>query len=60
MFSALGAKHWLFLTMIFFVDFFQVFVGVVGVDLRGSDVGVPEHHLDRADVGAVLQKIGGE
>ena len=43
-----------------FVDFSQVFVGEMSVDLRGADVGVAEHHLDRADVGAVLQKIGGE
>lgn len=43
-----------------FVDFSQVFVGEMSVDLRGADVGVAEHHLDRADVGAVLEKVGGK
>ena len=32
----------------------------VGVDLGGRDVGVAEHRLDRAEVGAVLEQVGGE
>ncbi len=29
-----------------FVDFFEVGIGDVGVDLSGTDVGVSEHGLD--------------
>ncbi len=43
-----------------FMDFFQAFVGDMGVDLCGSDRGMAEHRLDAADVGAVDQKIGRE
>ena len=32
----------------------------VGVDLRGGDVGMAEHGLDSAEVGAVHEEIGGE
>ena len=32
----------------------------VGVDLRGGDVGVAEHGLDRAQVGAALEQMGRE
>jgi hypothetical protein len=38
----------------------QVVAGDVGVDLRGGDVGVAEHGLDGAEVGAVLEQVGGE
>lgn len=44
----------------FFVDFFEVGVGDVGVDLGGADVGVAEHGLDGAEVGAVHEEVGGE
>jgi len=35
------------------VDFSEVLIGDVGVDLGGADVGVAEHGLDGAEVGAV-------
>ncbi len=34
--------------------------GHVGVDLGGGDIGVSEHDLDRAQVGAALQQVGGK
>ena len=42
------------------MDVVQVFVGNVGVDLGCGDVGVPQHRLYTAEVGAVLQKVGGK
>ncbi len=42
------------------VDFFEVLVGDMGVDLGGGDVGVAEHGLDGAEVSAVHKEIGGE
>lgn len=42
------------------MDFFEVLVGDVGVDLGGGDVGVAEHGLDGTDVGAVHEQVGGE
>lgn len=42
------------------MDLFEVLVGDVGVDLGGGDVGVAEHGLDGADVGAVHEEVGGE
>ena len=44
----------------FLVDFAEVLVGDVGVDLGGADVGVAEEGLDGADVGAVVEEVGGE
>lgn len=41
-----------------FVDFAQVFVGEVSIDLRGADIGVAQEHLHRAEVSAVLQEVG--
>lgn len=35
-------------------------VGDVSIDLGGRNVGVTEESLDRAEVGAVHQKVGGE
>ncbi len=35
-------------------------VGDVGVDLGRADVGVAEHGLDTAEVGAVHEEVGGE
>src|SRR5688500_18776557 len=32
----------------------------VGIDLRGRDVGVPKHFLDRPQVGAAFEKVGRE
>src|SRR6185295_8763669 len=34
--------------------------GYVGVDLRGGDVGVPEHRLHRAQIRAALEEVGRE
>ncbi len=44
----------------FLVDFFEVGVGDVGVNLGSADVGVAEHSLDGAEVGAVHEEVGGE
>ena len=44
--------------MIFVVDFFEVGVGDVSVDLGSTDVAVTEEGLDRAEVGAIHEKIG--
>lgn len=44
----------------FLVDFFEMGVGDVGVDLSGGDVGVAEHGLDGTEVGAVHKEVGGE
>lgn len=35
------------------MDFFEMLVGDVGVDLGGRNVGMAEHGLDGANVGAV-------
>ena len=43
-----------------FVDFLQMGVGDVGVNLSGADVGMAEKGLDGADVSAVHEEIGGE
>ena len=39
--------------MKFFVDFFEVSVGYVSVNLGGGDVGVAKHRLDGAEIRAV-------
>lgn len=44
----------------FFVDFFEVGIGDVGVDLGSADVGMAEHGLDGAEVSAVHEEVGGE
>ena len=41
--------------MVFVVDGLQVGTGEVSVDLGGADVGMAEHHLDRAEIGPTLQ-----
>lgn len=38
----------------------EVGVGDVGVNLGGADVSVAKHGLDRAEVGTVHEKVGGE
>ena len=42
------------------MNFFEMLVGDVGVNLGGRDVGVAEHGLDRAEIGAVHEEVGGE
>lgn len=32
----------------------------MGVDLGGGDIAMPQHRLDRAQVGSIHQQIGGE
>lgn len=39
------------------MDFFEVLVGDVGVDLRGGDICVAKHSLNGAKVGAINQQI---
>ena len=34
--------------------------GDVGVDLGGGDVGMAQQHLHGAQVGAVVEQVGGE
>ena len=46
--------------MVLIVNSAQAFAADVRVDLRGPDVGVSEHELQRAQVGAPLQKMRGE
>jgi hypothetical protein len=41
------------------MDGFEAAEGEVGVDLGGGDVGVAEEELDGAEVGAVLDHVGG-
>ena len=41
------------------VQLLQPFSRHMGVNLGGGDGAVPEHFLDRADVGAIHQKFGG-
>lgn len=43
-----------------FVDFVQMFVGDVGIDLRRGNVGVAKECLHTTQVGAVFQKISRE
>ena len=38
-----------------FVDIAELFVGNVGINLGGGDVGMAEKGLDGTDIGAVLQ-----
>ena len=46
--------------MKFVVDFFEMCVCDVGVDLGGRNIGVAEHGLDGAEVCAVHEEISGE
>src|SRR5574342_47907 len=43
--------------MILLVDLPEPLPGHLGIDLRCGDVGVAEHGLDRAEVGAVVQEM---
>ncbi len=44
----------------FVVYFLEMRVGHVSVDLGGGDIAVPQHRLDRAQVGAIHQQVGSE
>lgn len=42
------------------MDCFEAFLVDVGVDLGGRDVGVAEEFLNDAEIGTVLEEVGGE
>ena len=42
----------------FVVHFLEMRVGYVSVDLGGGDIAVPQHRLNRAQVGAIHQQVG--
>ncbi len=42
------------------MDFFQLFVGDVGIDLGSGDRGVAKHRLDASNIGAISEQIGGK
>ena len=42
------------------MDFFEMLVGDVGVDLGGGDVGVAKQSLDGTEIGAVHEQVSGE
>ena len=39
------------------VEFFEILLIYVGVDLGGADVHVPQHRLDEPEVGPALQQM---
>ena len=41
------------------MDFFELSVGNMSVNLGGGDRRVTEHCLNRTDIGAISQEIGG-
>lgn len=49
----------LFFIVKFFVDFAELFIGDMRIDLRGCDRSVAEHCLDGANIGAVAEEVGG-
>ena len=42
------------------VQFLEPLPGNVGVDLGSGDVAVSQQHLHHAQVGAVVEQVGGE
>ena len=46
--------------MEFFVDFAEMRVSDVSINLGGRNVGMAKHSLDRAKIGAVHKEIGSE
>ena len=40
------------------MHFFELFIRKVSIYLRSGDVGMTQHHLDRAEISAVLEKVG--
>lgn len=43
-----------------FMDFLELLVGQVGIDLGGGNICVAQKRLDRTQVGAVYKKVGGK
>lgn len=48
------------ITLKFVVHFLEMRVGHVGVDLGGGDIAMPQHRLNRAQVGTIHQQVGSE
>ena len=46
--------------MKFIMDFFEMSIGDMGVNLSGADVGMAEEGLDGAEIGTVHEEVGGE
>ena len=46
--------------MKFIMDFFEMSIGDMGVNLSGAEVGMAEEVLDGAEIGTVHEEIGGE
>lgn len=44
--------------MEFLVHLAEVLVGDVGVDLGSTNIAVPEHTLDAAQIGTIHQEVG--
>ena len=42
------------------MDFLELLIGQVGIDLGGRNIGVAQKRLDRTQVGAVYKKVGGK
>ena len=42
------------------VYFLEMRVGHVGVDLGGGDIAMPQHRLDRTQIGTIHQQVGSE
>lgn len=43
-----------------FMDTFEVWIGNMRVDLCGRDIAVTQHCLNRAQVGAIHEQVGGK
>ena len=46
--------------VILFINLFNALFGHVGVNLRRGNIGMAEHHLHGAQVGAVLEQVRGK
>ena len=44
----------------FFVNFFEVRIGDMGINLSSSDIGVTEKTLDGANICTIHEEIGGK
>ena len=55
-----GNFNLLFFAVKFFMDVEKLFIRDVGINLSGSNVGVTEHHLNRADIGAIGKQVSGK
>lgn len=46
--------------MMLAMQLLQPFARDMGIDLRGGDVGMPQQHLHHAQIGAVVEQMGGK